>query len=103
MNIFEKINAMPRGCGIRDVSVGRLDGLTTDDLKSLVSVIEVAEKALERYADKELWYTPKVCDAVLHGHSGHTCQKNCAFLYKYDGYKLAAEALKTIRTAKGEE
>ena len=80
MNIFEKINAMPRGCGIRDVSVGRLDGLTTDDLKSLVSVIETAEEALEKLSERSGYYIP----------TGHV-------------RNVAAEALKTIRTTKGEE
>ena len=75
MNIFEKINAMPRGCGIRDVSVGRLDGLTTDDLKSLVSVIEAAERDLRVIQDS----TDTYCSII------------------------AAKVLKTIRKAKGED
>ena len=86
MNIFEKIEKLKAGHEVfTRTNHALMNGfwnshLTTDDLKSLVSVIETAEAVLT-----SVGYGPASC-------------KFCV-----NTTEFAAEALKTIRTAKGEE
>lgn len=61
--------------------------------KVLAEKVEKYEKVLKRYADEKMWFTPKVCNDLLHGHPGHECSKNWAFLYRWNGYDLAASVL----------
>ena len=80
MNIFEKVKALPRGFDLSNPNMPLgLAKVTTDDLKSIVSVIEIAEGVLGR-----------IQEVTKRGHPDWL-------------HNMAAEALKTIRKAKGEE
>ena len=100
---IRSINDMPDQCEIllQVPHLGVMPAfMETDELKELTNELAAererrvaAEAVVDFYDEDEFrWYLHPVCNALLHGHRGHVCDKwKLAFNYKGNGYDKARE------------
>ena len=100
-DLIKKINELPNESGLylagwKHTSKGitpdaQPSGITTDEIKALVSELETKTRALERYASSKSWFCPN------HIEFGETCDCPKA-TYNWpdaNGFDIAQAALKS--------